>query len=59
MNPSVLSPIILEKNHYVFHLFDVYGGGFSETLGFGTLEEKILCLISIIPMDFFKIFRPE
>lgn len=26
-----------EEQHYVFHLFDVYGGDYSETLGIGTL----------------------
>ena len=31
-----------EKKHYVFHLFDVYGGDYSETLGFGTHEENKL-----------------
>lgn len=27
-----------EKEHYVFHLFDTYGGDYSETLGIGRLE---------------------
>lgn len=27
-----------EEDHYVFHLFDVFGGDYSETLGIGRLE---------------------
>lgn len=43
-----------DKDHYLFHLFDVYGGSYSETLGFGTLEGNRLTFNFDYPSGLFQ-----
>lgn len=43
-----------EEQHYVFHLFDVYGGDYSETLGIGTLENDRITFEFNYPQGLFQ-----